>query len=209
MESNANVANPTPLQPAATVAEQLQPAGLSSNMATDNRTGLPLSATVPPSVGLYVMALSPAVNGTWQMSHVVANPIDPKRPLIEFPDGTQYLYDAVQISAPLAPNTAPNPANPSQIDLVGTLKPGFQQYLTDIVQLYAGSHELFQLPLDAVITMARRNAYQQAIDSSGKMDTLGNEAHFVPDTPTFERWMKAYLEEVQRREQTAGTAPQA
>lgn len=170
----------------------------------------PNQETTPPSVGSSVMALSPAVNGQWQMSRVVANPSEPSRPLVEFPDGTMYLYDNVQISAPIAPQpqTAPNPANPSHIDLIGTLKPSYQQFREDVIRANIAAQEMFQLPLDAVLTMARRNAFQQQIDSNGRMDTIGNEGQFIPDFATFERWMTSYLEEIQRREQTAGTAAQ-
>lgn len=209
-QKNSTIAEPNAAVPQTQgMAEMNAPQQMTATPAAPLAPGTPPPKPIPP-VGSYVMALSPAVNGTWQMSRVVENPTNPSMPLIEFQDGTQYFYNAVQYSdAQVAPNpvTAPNPANPSHIDLIGGLAPRYQQFRDELVRLNAGAHELFQLPLDAVMKMARRNAFQQQLDSTGRMDTIGNEGQLIPDMPTFERWLTSYLQEVQRREQNATAGP--
>lgn len=158
-----------------------------------------------PTVGTTIMALSPALNGQWQMATVVANLSDPNTPLIQFGDGAQYLASFVQWSQPVAPTAAvdgqvPGTGYTANVGTMDTLQPRYAQFRTDAVALYEAARDLFQMPLQSVITMAYRQAYRAELESHGTMAVIGNESVFVPDEPTFERWITSYLEEVQRRE---------
>jgi hypothetical protein len=165
---------------------------------------------VAPPAGTVVMAKSPAINGQWQMAKIVENPGDPTNYLVEFPDGSQYLATSVEMSAaPVAPTTAdprypdgvvPGTGYAANIGTLDTLQPRYAEFRRIALELYSLSNILFQMPLQSVITMAYRQAYRGQLEANGKMDVIGNETIFVPDNPTFERWMTAYLEEVQRRE---------
>lgn len=163
--------------------------------------------STPPPIGQFVMAKSPAANGTWQMAQITVNPEDSNRPLVGFQDGTQYYFDTVQISAPIAPPQAPvNPTGGTNINLISTVKPIYNEFVNKVAQLNTDCNEMFQMPLHVVIKMAYNLAYRQQQESTGKVDVIGNEALFMPDDPTFRRWMIAYLEEVQRRESDPSAA---
>lgn len=162
-----------------------------------------------PLDGAHVMALPPVIGGQWQLATIVGNPnpADPNGPIVQLADGTRYYFKDVQTSAAVAPTSVMDPQSPigyaANIGTLDTLQPRYATFRDNIVDLYSVAQAMFQMPLQTVVTMAYNLAYTQQLNATGKMDVIGNQSIFVPDNPTFERWMTAYLEEVQRREASA------
>lgn len=172
-----------------------------------NGGGVTENAPNTPQPSQTVMARPPAMNGQWQLATVLANPDNSADPIIQFGDNTRYLASQVQVSGPVSATTAdPRYAGTTQAPPYGaisSLRPEYQEFQRQIVELFTLSMALFQMPLQSIITMAYRQAYRQQLEASGKMDVVSDQSMFVPDAITFQIWITSYLEEVQRREANA------
>lgn len=161
----------------------------------------PNATVVPPQrppivVGDQVMAKMPSLNSQWEVCKVVSNPNDANMPAIEFPDGSIYASNSVEIGGKVLA-TAPEVIPESEVPKVNENYAAFQQIL---VNLNAQSERLFNLPLDVLLTMVYRWAMSAGLPGSGKMGVFGGTSQFVPDDNTMNDWVQAYLFEIQRRE---------
>lgn len=156
----------------------------------------------PLVIGEHRMAKSPAFNATWEICQIIATAADPNTPLVQFPDGTVYTADSVQLGG----RVARTPAQPEQPPAAAPslLNGDFNAFKSIIVSMDRQSKKLFDLPLDVLLTMIVRFANNRGLPANGRMGVYSGVALFVPDESTLDVWTEAYMLEVQRRLAEAG-----
>jgi hypothetical protein len=154
-----------------------------------------------PQAGQQWMVKHPSINGQWQPAMIAANPGDPSQLFVQFADGTAFSLNSVELGGPLAALTD-EPAG--ETAAVSPLLQPYEDFRQSLVKLNEMSRSLFQLPLNVLIIMVTRYANTQESEAHGVVATFGGDiSTFVPDQPTFDKWLENYLLEIQRRE-TAG-----
>lgn len=163
---------------------------------------VPSDARAYPEPGTQYMAKGPAVNTGWEVCQILANPNDPSLPLVVFPDGTQYTADSVQIGGRVGevnePQTAPGQAPNAAVPAVG-LKQDFNDIKNQLVNLNIVAQRTFGVPLDVLLTMVQRYSLKAGLQGTGRMAVFGGLSQFVPNDETFDKWVEAYMLEIQRR----------
>ncbi len=79
-----------------------------------------------------------------------------------------------------------------------------EQFNLSLVRLWQQSAMLFDLPLDVIMEMVRRNAHHRAFPATGKVEVIAGVSQFTPTPETFAAWLKEYTAEVRRKEIEAG-----
>lgn len=160
------------------------------------------AAPPEPKVGEQYMVKHPSIGGQWQICTILAHPTDPNSILVQFPDGTRYTPDGLEIGGKLDQTSQTMaPDGISTNARVSPLNPDYENFRKVIVELNGQSRRLFGMPLGPLTIMMSRLAVERETESSGQMANYAGVQTFTPDQKTFDTWVEDYLLEVQRREQ--------
>jgi hypothetical protein len=171
-------------------------------MAKDKTSAKPGTATPAPEPkpGEQWLVKHPSVDGQWQVCTILPHPTAEGAILVEFPDGSRYEAENLQIGA--RAETPPPAGMPNQAAnaRVSPLNPEYEAFRRVVVELNGQSRRMFQLPLAVLLTMASRLATQRETPGAGNMGNYDGIQLFVPDQTTFDTWLEDYLLEIQTRE---------
>lgn len=159
-------------------------------------------------IGDSYMVKHPSAGGQWQTTRVIGHPEKTGGVLVEFPDGTKYEPDELEIGGPVnTTGAAPAPGNQPPNPAAGSpLNADYEAFKQIIVQLNGQSRRLFSMPLSVLMVMISRWAMERELEANGQMGSYNGVQTFVPDQDTFLAWVEAYLLEIQGREQ--GQSPE-